>query len=479
MSDLGMLIGTNVLSNTYWSRHAFVDLANQMEPPFHLPQKADGSDDWSQATVVPTRGRVIPSAPGRVRSTVINDQRVLYGLKIAVLWRGQGELRALHNPKYVDLTPFAIHGEIANVRIYDKTASTDEYHAFTLEINNPVDFELVGVVEVDDFGSFVRGEIASPVLQAVWDTLKGPRRLMDWCGVECEAETIDYSPAFTRSDFYYDPITHRAEVPGHGPLPMLHLLAQRHPGQHWICIPHALKREAIVELGRKWRDVAERPAVAFTNEAWNTLFPYVGRFQANKPGTMHAAEWYVRHAIPALQAFEEGFGGRVIRVCEWQAADNWAFGRDPWHGNRPSIQYVHDAIPFFDVLAIAPYLFNDNRPVTQDEFEQHMLVLEARCAWWMAVAAEHGKKLWAYEGLIEIPGPHNADMRDSPQMTRWVKSYLQRMEPFFEKFCIYTATGPVWGLIEGNGFSYHRAFGVQEYLNDQIKSAPLISKVRR
>ena len=79
----------------------------------------------------------------------------------------------------------------------------------------------------------------------------------------------------------------------------------------------------------------------------------------------------------------------------------------------------------------------------------------------------HGKPLWAYEGLIEIPGQHHDAARDTPEMGDWIYRYLVRLTPFFEHFCTYTAMGPTWGLIEGRGRPVNRALGVLRFIAEQ------------
>ena len=457
-------IGSNVLEKNYWNLPHDVDLANQAEPPFFLP-----NNDWNAAVGIQTRGRTFTHT-GPIRSTVVTIAERLFGTRLALLYRGQGTVRVQGHAQVGRIDDFVIQGRSTTVLLFELGTGM-----FAYEVMNAVDFTLVAIVEADNIGAFLRGDVAHPVLQAVWHHLPGYRRLMDWCGVECALSQIDVDrEPYTWSDYDIRPGRLRKDEergPGeeatHGTLLQIPRLITAHPGDYWVCLPGELDDAGFVRLGQKLGPVMKPSDVLeYTNEAWNPSFAATHRLQNRRPAGMHWAEWYVREAVRCITLFEQGAGKRFKRVACWQSAGgDWAFGLD-WN-QKPSLPELYSRVDFFDALAIAPYLFNDARPVSEFEFVRHMDELEQRCRNWKAVADMHGKPLWAYEGLIEIPAAQHDAVRDTPEMGDWIYRYLVRLAPFFEHFCAYTAMGPTWGLIEGRGRPVNRAFGVLRFIAEQ------------
>lgn len=457
-------LGYNFLATAYWNNvPPLVDLVT--EPFFFLPKKADGSDDWSACEVVRSQGRKF-TQPGRARTTVVMKTERLYSTAIGVLHRGQGTVvpSYSHTIKISEME-IPIHGILTKVSLFTNNSGGQ----FTFDVVDAVDFELVAIVEQEYFMNWLRGEILHPVQQAIAAVLPGIRRMMDTCGVDCEDTTLPTEIPLTYHGVKYLPGRSRNGVPGFDILTRIPDIMKKHPGDYQISIPTFLDNESIIELGRSYRGVPTKPYVGFSNEVWNPSpgFAYAVKFMNMRPAGMERAEWYMRNAIEKILLFEQGYGEKVHRVVEWQCADNWSFDRDPWRGNVPSIPYVFDNLDFFDLIGIAPYLFNEGRPVTQEEFDLHMPILKARCQWWKDICTQRGKKLFGYEGLIEIPGESHRAIRESEQMSRWVEKYMDELMPYFDDFCVYTGSGDVWGLIEGRGVPVWKAIGVLSWMNKQ------------
>lgn len=474
-------VGSNVIANTYWELPQVVDLSNQAEPPFFLPFRAGGGDDWDSAVGITTVGRKFTHV-GRVRSTVVMHTERLFSpsRQIAFLYRGQGTVTVNNSDKnslIKRIDGILIQGIPTTVLIYQTTNGQ-----FTYDVVNAIDFELVAILEVENFASWLSGSIAHPVLQLVWKHLPGYRRLMDMCNLECILPTIDQSERYTRSDFTYRPGMLRKEEEyylgqenTHNTLLMLPKLISAHrDGKYWINLPAELNDENYRKLGEIFSDaLTDDDAVEFLNEAWNGSFRSSTRFMNRRPIGMERAEWYVRESIRAITLFEEGAGKRIKRVAAWQAANAWAFGRDSWNGGRPSIPFVHSNISWYDALSTATYVFSDSLPVTEVQFLNDMAASHQRLSEWRAIANEHGKPLWGYEGGIEIPSRHNDQIRDSEWMGDCLFRYLDGLLPrYFDEFCMYAATGRPWGLIEGAGLPTYRAAAMLKFLATLNVSTP-------
>lgn len=447
-----MLIGANILWNTYWNTQpAFVDLFGQAEPLFVLP-----NGNWSRARAAQTSGRLLTESEMPVRTRVMSDTRWLTPAHniICFIFRGDGDFHFEEYDRLGELSILAKDNAPARCAIYYKSPRVNE-STMTLIITRNNNLEILGLVPLEWINYWRTGNILHPEIEAGLTRFRDGVRFMDWCGTFITGDKEWRNPVeeITWSNFEY--ITGREETARFGTLPYLGKIIAKHSRKSWICIPPALSHDGIRAMARQIKKDAPNAnlAVEFGNELWNYSFEVTREFQNERPAHMEPAEWYVRKAKEAIEIFENEFGQRVERVVAWQAAVSYHFGRDIWNGNDPVIPYIHETLPWFDVIAIAPYFLGraaNNPTVTENDFQEALRDITNWCSSWKVIADEHQKPLVCYEFGQHLHNPSlHENIRTSHQMGLWYFRALELVSRFCTAAHMYTLSGPVWGLVRG------------------------------
>lgn len=307
-------------------------------------------------------------------------------------------------------------------------------------------------------------------------------RFMDWGATNGSnaVEWTDIKPAHWWNQSSSD---YRTTYSGVSPLWMVRL-CNRVKADGWFCMPHMASDDCMRKYATLLRDSLDpslKVYVEFSNECWNWMFVQTGWCRdlsvdlgiANGP-----AEGYAIRSAQMWTIFEQVFAGQTSRLVKVLSAQSGAgdfatymfpYLNNPTHnpsGSKPN------------VLAIAPYIWNEDLPIsrlTQDQWfdsvtarvltEKHNQIAQAHTA-----IRTLGLPLITYEGGQHFVGSGTNAVNfyvAANRNPRMKQVYLQYLNDWFAQgggmFMHYSSCG-----LGGQ----YGSWGAKEWYNQPRAQAP-------
>ncbi len=207
-------------------------------------------------------------------------------------------------------------------------------------------------------------------------------RFMDWGETNGSnvVEWTDIKPGYWWNQSTSD---YRAISSGVSPIWMVRM-CNRIKADGWFCMPHQASDDCMRRYATLIRDNLDpslKVYVEFSNECWNWGFVQTGWCRdlsvslgiANGP-----AEGYAIRSAQMWAIFEDVFAGQTGRLVKVLAAQSDAGAFVPYMFPFINNATYNPTLTQPDVLAIAPYIWNDDLPISQLTAEQWFDSVETR-----------------------------------------------------------------------------------------------------
>jgi hypothetical protein len=307
-------------------------------------------------------------------------------------------------------------------------------------------------------------------------------RFMDW-GATNGANAVEWTDIKPANWWNQSSSDYRATYSGVSPLWMVRLCNRIH-ADGWFCMPHQASDACMRQYATLLRDSLDptlKVYVEFSNECWNWMFVQTGwcrDLSVSLGISQGPAEGYAIRSAQMWAIFESVFAGqtsRLVKVLSAQSgAGDFATYMFPFI-NNVTYNPTHTQP---NVLAIAPYIWNDDLPIaslTQNQWFDSVMarVLTEKHN---QIAAAHqavrtlGLPLVTYEGGQHFVGTGTNAVNfyvAANQNPRMKQVYLQYLNDWFAQggglFMHYSSCG-----LGGQ----YGSWGAKEWYNQPRAQAP-------